>query len=86
MQHAEALLTATAQNYAALETKGLASCGLVLCGKSAQLAEAVEAYRAARAINKDSGIVGRALRLLDALALADSAEVLAQVREAAAGK
>ena len=60
--------------------------GLVLCGKSTQFAEAVEAYRAARAINKDPGIVGRALRLFDALALADSAEVLAQVREAVAGK
>ncbi|MBI3801520.1 MAG: tetratricopeptide repeat protein [Deltaproteobacteria bacterium] len=86
VQHAKALLTATAQNYAALETKGLALCGLVLCGKSDQLAEALEAYRAARAINQDPGIVGRALRLFDALALADSAEVLAQVRTVASGK
>ena len=46
------------------------------------------AYRAARAINKDAGIVGRVLRLLDALALAhpQGAEMLAAVRAAAVGE
>jgi tetratricopeptide (TPR) repeat protein len=47
---------------------------------------AVAAYRAARAVNRDAGIVGRALRLLDALAAAhgQGAAMLAPARAAAA--
>ena len=48
---ANALLTQTAQNYGALDTKGLALCGLVLCSKGEHLTAAVEAFQAARAIN-----------------------------------
>jgi len=83
---ADGLLTHTAQNYSALDTKGLALCGLTLCEKSDHVTAAVEAYRAARAINKDAGIIGRVLRLLDTLALADPARVPARVRAAAAGE
>ena len=83
---ADALLTQTAQYYDALDTKGLALCGLVLCGEGEHLTAAVEAFQAARAINQDPGSVRRVLRLLDALALADAAGVLAQVRAAAAGQ
>jgi hypothetical protein len=43
------------------------------------------AYRAARAINSEAGVVGRVLRLFDALAAADAEEVLAGVRAAAGG-
>jgi hypothetical protein len=48
-------------------------------------AEAIAAYRAARAINSDAGVVARTLRVLDALMVADSAGLLAEVRTAAAG-
>jgi len=63
----------------------LALCGLALCGEANPVAPAVEAYRAARAINSDAGVVGRVLRLFDALAQADEAGVLADARAAAGG-
>jgi hypothetical protein len=51
-----------------------------------RLHDALEAYRAARALCKDIGIVNRVLRLFDALAVADEKGILAEVRKAAAGK
>lgn len=80
------LLSFTAQNYAALDTKGLALCGLTLCDGVNRTAAASEAYRAARAINRDAGIVARVLRLFDALVVVDAAGVLKEVRAAAAGE
>ena len=80
------LLSFTAQNYAALQTKGLALCGLTLCDSGNRTSAASEAYRAARAINRDAGIVARVLRLFDALAVVDSTGVLKEVRAAAAGE
>ena len=56
------------------------------CGAGEHLTAAVEAFRAARMVNQDSGIVGRVLRLLGALALADETGVLAQARAAVAGE
>ena len=41
---------------------------------------------AARAINKDAGIVQRVLRLFDELAKADAVGILQKVRAAAAGE
>ena len=82
---ADELLHLNAHNYGALNTKGLALCGLALCGEAHPVAPAVAAYRAARAINSDAGIVGRVLRLFDALAQADEDGVLADVRAAAGG-
>jgi tetratricopeptide (TPR) repeat protein len=84
--HAETMLTHSAQNYRALDSKGLALCGLAVCGETGRMAEAAEAYRAARAINKDAGVVGRVLRLFDTMAEADAAGALAGVRAAAAGE
>ena len=103
LAQADALLALTAQNFAALDSKGLALAGLVLCEnlvgaglvpalgadtRPAPTQAAIAAYRAARAIDKDAGIVGRVLRLLDALASAhpQGAEMLAAVRAAAAGE
>jgi tetratricopeptide (TPR) repeat protein len=83
---ADVLLAHTAHNYRALDTKGLALCGLVLCGEGEHLPASIEAFQAVRAINQDPGIVQRVLRLLDALALADAARILLQVRAAAAGQ
>lgn len=80
------LLGYSVQNYGALDTKGLALYGLILCDGVNRTSEAIEAYRAARAINKDAGIVARVLRLFDALAVADSAGALKEVRPAAAGE
>jgi tetratricopeptide (TPR) repeat protein len=93
VEQADALLTHTAQNSRALDVKGLALCGLALLEEAPKGLEdlwglANEAYRAARAINADAGVVGRVLRLLDALALADPSggEMLAEAREAAGGE
>ena len=75
--HTETLLSSCAQNYAALDSKGLALCGLALTEDPQRRTEAVAAYRAARAVTKAPGIVQRALRLFDALAQADAHGVLA---------
>jgi len=79
---ASALLAQNARNFKALNTKGLALCGLVLCKNRACTTAAIAAYRAARAINSAVGVARRALRLFDALALADTEGVLAAVRTA----
>ena len=86
VQQAEQLLAHSAQNYAALDSKGLALSGLALCEGPQHFAAAIAVYRAARAINKDAGIVGRVLRLFDELAKADAAGILKEVRVAAAGE
>jgi hypothetical protein len=86
MDHVETLLSAYAQNYAALDSKGLALCGLALTEDPKRIAEAVAAYRAARAVAKAKGIVQRVLRLFDAFAQADHHGVLAPVRAAADGE
>jgi tetratricopeptide (TPR) repeat protein len=86
VSEADGLLTYAAQNYFAWDTKGLALCGLTLCDGVNRTSAAIEAYMAARAINKDAGIVARVLRLFDALALVDSAGTLNEVRAAAAGE
>jgi len=83
---ADALLAHTPQYYAALDSKGLALCGLALCEARNLVSEASAAFHAARAINRDAGIVSRVLRLFDALAAADTAGVLAGVRDAANGR
>jgi tetratricopeptide (TPR) repeat protein len=80
------MLALSSGNYEVLDSKALALCGLALCGKSDRLPAAVEAYRAARKINRDAGVVKRVLRLLDALAVVDTQGVLAEVRAAAAGE
>ena len=45
-----------------------------------------ESFQATRAIPSAAGIVGRVLRLLDALALADTAGILTAVRAEVAGE
>jgi hypothetical protein len=49
-------------------------------------AEAIAAFRAARAITKAPGIAGRVKRLLDAMAPADAAGVLTPIYPAAGGR
>lgn len=82
---ADALLDHTPELFKALDAKALALAGLALLDGAQHIPEASAAYRAARAINRDAGIVRRTLRLLDLLASADHAGLLSDVR-AAAGK
>jgi tetratricopeptide (TPR) repeat protein len=86
LQQAGKLLTRSPQLYDALDTRGLALCGLALCESSVHVPAAQEAYRAARVITSDAGIVGSVLQLFDALAKADPHGILAEVRAAAAGE
>jgi tetratricopeptide (TPR) repeat protein len=79
------LLTLAANRFEALDVTGLSRCGLALCGDPTQIPAAQAAYRAARAVTSDAGIVREGLQLFDALAQADSEGLLAAVRPAAAG-
>jgi tetratricopeptide (TPR) repeat protein len=83
---AEAQLSYSEQVYAALDAKGLSLCGLALAtGDKGFIPPAIDAYRKAREITKAAGIVADVLSLFDALQEADAEEMLAEVREVAAG-
>lgn len=75
-----------------LETVGLAQAGLARClagadqSSTAAMQASLTAYRAARAITRAPGIVQRALRLSDTLAVVDTVGVLAGVRAVVAGE
>jgi tetratricopeptide (TPR) repeat protein len=84
---AEAQLSYSEQAYGALDSKGLAQCGLaLLTGDEALVPAATHAYGKARQITKAAGIVADVLRLFDALQAADAEGVLAEVREVAAAE
>jgi len=80
------LLARSPQLVAALETKALALCGLALCENPALATEAEEAYRTARTLSSDAGLVRRALRIFDTLAQADTSNILMGVRAFASGE
>jgi len=84
LNQANELLARSPQLYETLDTKGLALCGLALCENAKHIPAAQAAYKAARAISSDAGVVGRVLQLFDALAVADTDGILAEVRLAAA--
>ena len=71
-----------AANFNALDSKGVALAGLVLCGDTSRLTPAIEAHRSARAINRDAGVVGRVVWLYDQMAPADAAGQLETARAA----
>jgi tetratricopeptide (TPR) repeat protein len=79
---ADTLRSRERRNYQVLDLDGLALCGLALCEDRTLLDRAVRAYRAARAITHQPGVVGRALCLLDELGR--DTEELSSVRRAAA--
>jgi hypothetical protein len=85
---ADAILALTAKFYNALDAKGMALCGLALCSVADRdsIKQAVVAFRAARAITKSKGTVGRLLKLFDVLAMMDTVGLLKEVRAAAAGE
>jgi len=83
---ADAMLKRDAENVDALDAKTLALCILAICrgaSGSAEAAEAAATYEAARALNRDAGVVGRARRFLQLLVAGDTIGVLAPVRGAA---
>jgi tetratricopeptide (TPR) repeat protein len=84
--HAGVMLERCEQNYNALDAKGLAMAGLAVIEGAHRAAEAIAAFRAARAITSAPGHVSRLMRLLDALKPADEANILAAVYEAATGR
>jgi tetratricopeptide (TPR) repeat protein len=86
LRQSSELLAGSPQLVSALETKALTFCGLALCGDRTLISGAKEAYKAARTLTSDAGIVTRALRLFDALAQADTGGTLASVRSYAAGE
>jgi len=89
VSQADQILNQTPQYYKALDAKALALSGLALCemmkGENRNPQQYIEsakaAYQKARGINADAGVVRRALRLFDALAVADEKGVLRGVRE-----
>jgi tetratricopeptide (TPR) repeat protein len=78
-------LRSSPQYFHSLDAKGIALAGLSLHDGPRHVPGCVAAFRAARAINSDAGIVGRVARLLDALSLADTTGLPADLRAAAVG-
>ena len=74
------------QNYNAADAKGLALAGAAVLEGGDRAAEAIAAFRAARAITSAPGIVGRVKQLLDALAPADPDGILSPISRAAEGR
>ena len=92
---ADEILAVTPEYYDALDAKGLALSGLVICDlrlkieepeQDKLLSDAVETFRKARKIAPHAGIVKRNLRLFDELAKCDPEGLLEGVREAVEGK
>ncbi len=76
----------------ALDTKGLASCGLAVClerenkSQSAQaINDAIVSFQAARKVSCEAGVVKSVLQLFDALAESDNKGILKEVRKAITG-
>lgn len=86
IDQASQLIALTPDWYEALDAKALSLCGLVLCGDPAQVVAAKNAYKAARTVTTDVGVIRTVLHRFDALAHADTNFVLAEVRPIAAGE
>lgn len=86
VQKADQALTLNDSNANALDCKGLALCGLALCGDKGLIPHAASTYHAARAINRHPGVTKNAVRWLDTLAILDNTGLLEGARRAAAGE
>jgi tetratricopeptide (TPR) repeat protein len=86
---ADEILAKTPDYYDALDAKGLALCGLALCGSGRPSAsiidDAIETFRAARKIAPHVGVVKSVLRLFDELVKCDEEGLLKDVRKATEG-
>ena len=80
-----AMISFSTDNFRAYDMQGLALCGLSLCGAGDHVGAAIDAYRTARTISRDAGIIARALRTFDELEAADPARRLAPARVALIG-
>jgi tetratricopeptide (TPR) repeat protein len=69
IEYANSLVALNKLDYGALDFISLSEFGLSLCGVSDRALSAKAAYRSARAINKDSGVVTRFMTLFRALTL-----------------
>lgn len=74
--YAEEMLQKTPRFFDAFDMKAMACFGLAVNESSMDLATAIESYKAARAINRDDGIVTRMTQLLDAIKKLDSGGIL----------
>lgn len=85
VEGSKAMIALSPRNYNALESLGLALCGLALSEDVRHKAEAVEAYRGARRITRDVGIVRHAQRMFGVLGPADPIGILGDVAAAVEG-
>jgi tetratricopeptide (TPR) repeat protein len=83
---AEEFLVKTPEYYMALDTEGLALCGLALIQDKKFVLGASEAFQAARNITANIGVVKRTVILFDELAKADVHGLLAEIRPVIEGK
>jgi tetratricopeptide (TPR) repeat protein len=83
---ADEILAKTPDYYSALDAKGLALCGLAICGDKKFIPDAIETFKKARKIAPHAGIIKSALRLFDELAKCDENGILKDVRKAVEGK
>jgi tetratricopeptide (TPR) repeat protein len=88
---ADEILAKTPDYYSALDAKGLALCGLAICGedggrKTVDRDAAIDAFQKARKIAPHAGLVKSVLRLFDELAKCDTEGILKDVRKAVEGK
>jgi tetratricopeptide (TPR) repeat protein len=78
------ILEASPRHGRALDAQAFARCGMLACGEG-DLDGAVEAYANARAVNAESGVIARAVRLVDRLVALGPAGQLELARRAAGG-
>ena len=89
---ADEILTMTPDFYEALDAKGLALCGAMLCAEDdgklneTTMAEAIGTFQKARNIAPHAGVVKRTLRLYDELVICDDEGILNGLRNAVEGK
>jgi tetratricopeptide (TPR) repeat protein len=85
ISHADVILERYDRNFRALDSRGLALAGMAVLAGGRCTVEAIVTFHAARSITSAPGIVSRVKRLLNAMAPADAAGILAPVYKAAEG-
>jgi len=84
VRQADELLRRAGGNFAALDDRAVALCGLARIADTDQAASAARAFRAARAITRAAGTVKHTLALFDLVA-AEHGDIFVSARQAAAG-
>jgi tetratricopeptide (TPR) repeat protein len=86
IEKVENLLINNPQLYEANDNRGLALCGMVLCGSTDLIDDAKQAFKSARGINPYPGTVKMVDRIISTMAKADVAGILHQLRPFAMGE